>query len=145
MICCAWHNLLRYQDPFVVLCLQLACIVLHGAGPRWVTDVHWCAGTPTSPVHCGLRTSWQTRPHSRLVFGAGSVKLMLLIHAGTSQVSLTEKIGPDSSTPILICMPLQALNDSMFGNTECYEGEGLEEDDEYAPDSKRRQQHSDSK
>ena len=41
--------------------------------------------------------------------------------------------------PILHAEPgvsVQALNDSMFGNTECYEGEGLE-DDEYAPDSKR--------
>ena len=40
---------------------------------------------------------------------------------------------------------LQALNDSMFGNTECYEGEGLEEDDlEYAPSSKRHKAVSDS-
>ena len=40
---------------------------------------------------------------------------------------------------------LQALNDSMFGNTECYEGEGLEEDDlEYAPSSKRHKVDSDS-
>ncbi len=40
---------------------------------------------------------------------------------------------------------LQALNDSMFGNTECYEGEGLEEDDlEYAPSSKRHKADSDS-
>ncbi len=43
----------------------------------------------------------------------------------------------------LVC--LQALNDSMFGNTECYEGEGLEEDDdEYAPNSKRQRAGSDS-
>lgn len=42
-------------------------------------------------------------------------------------------------------MSLQALNDSMFGNTECYEGEGLEEDDiEYAPNSKRHKADSDS-
>lgn len=39
---------------------------------------------------------------------------------------------------------LQALNDSMFGNTECYEGEGLEEDDEYAPHGKRHRHDSDS-
>ena len=39
---------------------------------------------------------------------------------------------------------LQALNDSMFGNTECYEGEGLEEDDEYAPHGKRHRHNSDS-
>ena len=40
----------------------------------------------------------------------------------------------------------QALNESMFGNAECYEGEGLEEGDaEYAaPVSKRRTEHSDS-
>lgn len=42
---------------------------------------------------------------------------------------------------------LQALNDSMFGNTESYEGEGLEEADvEYAPTAipKRRKGDSDS-
>ena len=44
-----------------------------------------------------------------------------------------------------IATVLQALNDSMFGNTECYEGEGLSgDDDEYAPDSKRPKHHSDS-
>lgn len=39
----------------------------------------------------------------------------------------------------------KALNDSMFGNTECYEGEGLAEEDlEYAPNSKRHKADSDS-
>lgn len=42
-------------------------------------------------------------------------------------------------------MRMQALNDSMFGNTECYEGEGLAEADvEYAPLHKRRTGESDS-
>ena len=39
---------------------------------------------------------------------------------------------------------LQALNDSMFGDTECYEGEGLEEDDEYSPCGKKQRHDSDS-
>ena len=44
-----------------------------------------------------------------------------------------------------VMLALQALNDSMFGNTECYDGEGLSgDDDEYAPDAKRRRTHSDS-
>ena len=45
----------------------------------------------------------------------------------------------------VVSLILQALNDSMFGNTECYEGEGLEEaDDEYAPAHKTRKGDSDS-
>lgn len=40
---------------------------------------------------------------------------------------------------------MQALNDSMFGNTECYKGEGLEDEDvEYAPISKKNRGGSDS-
>lgn len=40
---------------------------------------------------------------------------------------------------------MQALNESMFGNAECYEGEGLEEEDaEYAvPVATRRKDNGD--
>lgn len=62
--------------------------------------------------------------------GKAQLLAAALKHGGVSYVNMRVSV--------------QALNDSMFGNTECYEGEGLEEDQEYAPSSKRHQHDSGS-
>ena len=76
--------------------------------------------------------------------------------SATSERSLppVQYLGPKESDNVycrdlfLLCLMLlckQALNESMFGNTECYEGEGLENEDvEYAPINKKSRGGSDS-